>query len=368
MTIQHCTNCLMPSTRPRITFNQDGVCNACAWAEEKKTSVDWSARWQELEQMAEKFRSQDKFDVIVPVSGGKDSCYVAWNLKHKLGLHPLCVNVQPPLAYQIGTENLENFIQHGYDTIRVYPNPEIARQIAKRGLVEHGQPLMAWITAVQVAIFRIAIQFEIPLIMFGEEGETEYGGSSKLKYTPFYTVDFSRDIYLSGIDPDRYLEHYTRPELVWWLYPAREEFERANLHIAHWSYFENWDPYHNYLVAKDKFGLKERKEASISTYNNFASTDCSMFDLHTYFMYLKFGFGRCTNDVGIDIRRGALDRAQGKFLVEKIDGQFPEPYLEEYLKYFQMSREEFQAVIDKWANKDLLKKQGHHWVRNFSIP
>jgi len=366
--LKYCTNCLMPSTRPRMTFDARGWCNACAWAEEKRRTIDWGARRAQLSGFCDQYRSQSgNFDCIVPVSGGKDSSYVAYMMKHELGMHPLCVNIIPPLEFEVGRRNVENFINAGYDCVRIAPNPLITRHISRRTLIDYGQPLMSWIINVQVAVFRMAMNFGISLVMFGEEGETEYGGSSKLKHSPVYDIEDSIRLYLSGVDPRQFRGDFNDAELYWWLYPSEDLFRRSKLAVAHWSYFEDWDPYQHYLVAKEKCGLQEKEQASIGTYNNFAQTDTCLYDLHTYLMYLKFGFGRCTQDVGIDIRRGAMSRAQAIPLVRNFDGHYPEEHIAEYLDFFGMTAQEMDGVFDKWANKDLFKKEGGRWVRRFEI-
>ena len=107
--IFYCTSCMNMSTRPRITFDSRGWCNACQWAEEKKT-LDWGVREKELKDIFEKYCSKnDGFDCVVPCSGGKDGSYVAHNIKHKYGLNPLTVTVQPPLTRELGNKNIENF-------------------------------------------------------------------------------------------------------------------------------------------------------------------------------------------------------------------------------------------------------------------
>jgi N-acetyl sugar amidotransferase len=366
--MKYCTNCLMPETRPRITFDEHGICNACQWAEEKKRHIDWDARKKELHYYCDKYRSQGgNFDCIIPVSGGKDSSYVSYMMKQEMEMHPLCINIAPPLEIDVGKQNLENFINAGYDCMRIFPDPGKTKQISRRMLIDYGQPLMSWIINVQVAIFKIAIKFDIPFVMFGEEGEVEYGGSSKLKHSAVYDIEDSIKLYLSGINPNQFKDYYKEKELYWWLYPSVEEFRKSGLAIAHWSYFENWDPYHHYLVSKEKVGLKENPMASVSTYNNFAQTDTYLYDLHTYLMYLKFGFGRCTQDVGIDIRRGAMSRKQGVQLVKMFDGVYPEPYIDTYLNYFEMSFEEFDATLDKHVNKDLFEKVDGRWVPIFEV-
>ena len=56
----------MPSTRPRIEFNEDGVCNGCLHAEKKKT-FDWDARWKELQALCDNYRGNGKQpDMIIP--------------------------------------------------------------------------------------------------------------------------------------------------------------------------------------------------------------------------------------------------------------------------------------------------------------
>lgn len=370
--IFRCQNCVMLSTRPRIGFDERGWCNACVWAEEKRTVVDWAARWRKLEELCEKYRSREAgFDVLVGVSGGKDGSYVSHALKTKLGMHPLTITIAIPLPMHLGNQNLENFIDSGYDHVRITPNPVISRKVNKVGLVEQGRPLYGWQINLQGAILRTALAFDIPFILYGEDGEVEYGGSTETKDQWSYSVKYAIKVYLSGHAPQELLDRlggrYSEKDLYWWLFPSEEEIARVDPQASHFSHFENWDPYQHYLVAKDHCGLQEREAASVGTYTNFAQTDTSLFDLHMYFMFLKFGFGRCSQDVGIDIRRGAMGRKQGLELVRIYDSQFPDDYREQYLDYFEMTREEFEAVIDKWANKDLLRKENGRWVQAFDI-
>lgn len=355
----------MPDTRPRITFDHNGVCSACTWAQEKRESIDWDARWKLLESLCDAQRSTRSFDCIVPVSGGKDSSYVAYMMKHRMNMHPLCVTIRPGLALPIGEKNVLNFIESGYDHIEVTPDPRVTQAINKIGFVEAGRPLLGWMTAVQTAIFRVAVQFKIPLIMFGEEGETEYGGTKKLRHQHYYDAEDSVQIYLSGHDPQQYRSLFPEKALYWLTYPSAEEMREVGVSAAHWSYFENWDPYEHYLVAKEKCGLQEHAERSSGTYNNFAQTDTSLYNLHVYLMYLKFGFGRCTQDVGIDIRRGAMSRKQGLALVRKLDREDPEAYIPQYLEYFEMTRAEFDEVLAKHVNKSLFRRVGSSWEPTF---
>lgn len=367
--IEYCSKCLMPNTRPRITFNEKKVCNACIWSVEKKTIIDWDKRWNELVSFSKKFQSErnSEFDVIIPVSGGKDSCYVAYKMKNDLNLHPLLLHVEPPLPFEIGNRNLDRLISNGFDCIKISPNPDITKLIAKRELFDFGDPLLSWMIPVRAALFKIAIKFNIKWIMWGEDGEVEYGGLSQSKNTPIHDLKYELNYLLSKNNPTKYLDTFSKQELSFWLLPSEKEFQKAGIVNMHMNYFDSWDPYRNYLIAKEHFGLEEKKSRNLGTYTNFAQTDSALFDLHCYLMYLKFGFGRCTADACIDIRRGALDRIQAIELVKKFDNAYPEPFVELYLDFFSITKEELNEAFDKHANKNLFEKINDKWVPKFEV-
>ena len=150
-------------------------------------------------------------------------------------------------------------------------------------------------------------------------------------------------------------------------FPEKNEIGNRRIKLTHWSYFENWDPYRNYLVAKEFCGLQEADSANAGTFTNFAQNDQALYALHTYLMYLKFGFGRANQDASIEIRRGAMDRDQAKNLVSLYDGHFPEEFIDIYLDYYQMTRNEFDQILDRYANRDLFEKVGNKWTPRFSI-
>ena len=82
-------------------------------------------------------------------------------------------------------------------------------------------------------------------------------------------------------------------------------------------------------------------------------------------MYLKFGFGRATQDAGIEIRRGAMTRKQALNLVRAYDSQYPYDFIDMYLEYYEMTKEEFDSVLDRFANKDLFEKVDGIWNPKF---
>ena len=77
-----CKSCVVMSTRPRVTFNEKGICSACQWAEEKK-KINWNEREKKLDKLLSDQKTNLNYQCIVPVSGGKDGSYIAYNLNIK---------------------------------------------------------------------------------------------------------------------------------------------------------------------------------------------------------------------------------------------------------------------------------------------
>jgi len=360
------------STRPRITFDERGWCNACQWSETKKT-LDWAPRQEELGELVQSCKDTDSnFDCIVPVSGGKDGSYVAYTLKHKYGLNPLTVTVRPALALDIGDQNLFNFIQSGYDHVHVSPNSKVMDRLNKYGFIEKGFPYYGWLIAIMTGVIQVAVKFNIPMIFYSENGEIEYGGSTETMNRCSYDIEYMKRIFLEGghekvfnmaLEDDDISEN----ELSWFKFPTDEEVAKAKLSFAHMSYFEGWDSYRNYVVAKEHCGLVEQEETNAGTFTNFSQNDQSLYSLHAYMMYLKFGFGRATQDAGIEIRRGSMTREQAVNLVNLYDNSYPHEHIDDYLNYYSMTKSEFDAVLDKYANQELFEKVDGFWEPKFVI-
>lgn len=366
--LRWCSNCLSMSTRPRISFDKRGWCNACVWTEEKKT-LDWESRQKELENLLNKHRKTDgAFDCLVPCSGGKDGSYVAYNLKHKYGMNPLCLTITPALALDLGEQNLKAFVNSGYNHITVNPAYEAMRTLNRIGFLEMGFPYYGWLIAIQAGVIRMANQLGLELVFYGEDGEVEYGGTTETNRNPIYDVSYMKKVYLEG-GYEKILKDsgVAQSELFFFQFPSDEALQKAPIDITHWSYFENWDPYRNYLVAKEHCGLTSADESNAGTFTNFAQNDQALYALHAYLMYLKFGFGRATQDSCIEVRRGAMDRQQALNLVRLYDGHYPHEYLDTYLDYYQLSKSEFDEAIDKYANKDLFEKVEGYWKPLFTV-
>jgi N-acetyl sugar amidotransferase len=338
--------------------------------EEKKT-MDWGPRQKELEALLKKNKSKTgNFDCIVPVSGGKDGSYVAYMLKHVHGMNPLTITVRPALSLPIGDKNLFNFVHSGYNHIHLTPNPLVLDRLNKYGFIEKGFPYYGWLIAIMTAVIKTAVNFKIPLLFYGEDGEVEYGGSAQSKNKALYDIAYMKNVYLEG-GHEKVFERIKKDkdisdaDLSFFKFPTDEEVSEVGLSFTHWSYFEGWDSYRNYVIAKEHCGLIEKDDGNTDTFTNFAQNDQALYALHAYLMYLKFGFGRATQDAGIEIRRGSMTRDQALNLVRIYDNAYPADLISTYLHYYKMTKDEFDSVLDKYTNKDLFEKVDGIWQPKF---
>ncbi len=353
--MKYCTRCLMPSARPRITFNEQGVCNACLWTEAKK-QIEWKLRYERLREICDVFRRNSYFDVLVPCSGGKDGSYVAWKLKHELKMTPLCITFSSPLQTEIGRTNLENFRNSGFDLIELRPNPKVYAKLCRNMFVEHARCKFPFVIAIGTAIIKEANMRGIPLIMFGEEGESEYGGSDQYAKMEFMTHDFLINVYHEGHQLTKYLDEFKPNEILWWLPPSEDDLR--GLKVTWWSKWEDWDPEAHARLASEKTGLQMLTGGVIGSFTNYSQLDDDLQDLHMFEAFIKFGFGRATADCSIEIRRGRMSRETAIKIANEVDGQFPFELLDKYLDFLQMSESEFWKIIDKHVNREILIETG----------
>jgi N-acetyl sugar amidotransferase len=283
-------------------------------------------------------------------------------------MNPLTITVNPALALDLGNRNLEKFISSGFTNIKFNLNPNILQRVNKVGFEKWGFPYYGWLLGIMTVPVRLALNLGINLIFYGEDGEIEYGGSTETKNIPHYDTEYMRRIYFeAGQDLILNSANLSKQERYWFEFPNSNQNSYSDLKILHWSYFENWDPYRNYLVAKKYCGLKEAESSNAGTFTNFAQNDQALYPLHTYLMYLKFGFGRANQDASIEVRRGAMTRNQAINLVNLYDGQLPLELIPLYLDYYQITQDEFVSILDRYVNKDLFHKMENKWIPKFSI-
>ncbi|RED84033.1 N-acetyl sugar amidotransferase [Cohnella phaseoli] len=361
--IRYCKKCTISNQRPRITFDEHGVCSACNYAEFKRTKVDWDLREKELIEMLDRHRKSDgSYDVIVPCSGGKDGSYVAHQLKYKYGMNPLTVTWAPHIPTDIGRANLQSFIQSGFDNILGTPNGKTHRLMTNLAFNHLGDPFQPFIYGQTNFPLKVAIQNNVSLIMYGENGEVEYGGDMKNAFRPTREIADHDKHYFSGLPPEFWKDHgVTDSDIHPYLAPQYEQILKNKTEIHFYGYYKFWDPQENYYYCVENTGFSANPERSQGTYSKYASLDDKIDGFHYFLGYIKFGIGRCTSDTAHEIRDGKITREEGVALVQKYDGEFPSKYYKEFLEYVNITEEQFERVVDSWRSDHIWLKSGNDW-------
>jgi len=351
-----CKKCVISNQRPRITFDDEGICNACRYWERKDSYINWDERESELKELLEQFkRSDGRFDVIVPSSGGKDSAFVAHQLKYKYGMNPLTVTWSPHLYTEIGWKNFQSLIDAGLSNILGTPDRIIHRKMTRICTEEMGDPFQPFIYGQVWFPVQMAIAYDIPLIFDGENGEAEYGGDSNSEDLKGFDVEESTQYWFSGHPVEFWYEHgFTRSDLHIYMPPESKKIHELNVKRYFYSYYKNWHPQENFYYASSNTGFIPNPDGrSEGTYSKYASIDDKIDPFHFYFMLLKFGIGRATSDAAHEIREGLISREEGVALVRKFDTEFPSKSIQTFLEYCEFSKEQFNNVVNKWRNTDL---------------
>ena len=147
-------------------------------------------------------------------------------------------------------------------------------------------------------------------------------------------------------------------ELKPYIYPSDEEIRKVGVTGIFLGHYLKWDARKQVEVIK-KIGFTVADKPCEGTYTNYENLDTKYVSLHDYFKFLKYGFGRTTDHVSIDIRNNRLSREEGLNLVKQFEGKIPLKNLQEFLTEMEITKEEFYEICEKFTNKEIFKKDQH---------
>jgi len=381
--VKFCSNCVISNQRPNstvefgsekddkkttIAFN-NGVCSACAYAQEKERNIDWAAREERLEELLNKFRRDDgRYDVIVPGSGGKDSAYTSHILKAKYGMNPLTVTWAPHSYTEIGWKNFTNWMHvGGLDNILYTPNGRLHRLLTRLAFLNFLHPFQPFIIGQRIIGPAMAARYGVPLVMYGEN-QAEYGNNIEDNKRPtmdpaFYSTGNPLDMKFGGVSMRDIISDYgfKLGDFAPYIPPSRETLEKANVEVHYLGYYLKWDPQECYYYAVEHTGFQANPERTEGTYSKYSSIDDRIDPFHYYTTLAKFGLGRASYDAAQEIRNGKITREEGVNLVRKFDQEFPAKHFKDFLEYISITEEEFHETIDRYRSPHLWYKVGGEW-------
>lgn len=361
--VKFCKRCVISNQRPNsaveynhtqaslkktIHFDEEGICDACRFAELKQGSIDWAARDKQLREICDKHRSKDgSYDCIVPGSGGKDSFFASHMLRNEYGMHPLTVTWAPHIYTEWGWRNFQSWIHAGHDNLLMTPNGRVHRLLTRLAVDLLFHPFQAFMFGQKSLAPKMALLHKIPLVFYGEN-EAEYGNpigdtdTAKRDWSYFTAKDQSQ-VYLGGVSvadlkSDFGVEHQ---DLLPYLPANPDHVEELGVEVHYLGYYLKWHPQSAYYYSVEHGGFEASPERTPGTYSKYNSIDDRIDDFHYYTTGAKFGLGRASYDAAQEIRSGDIDRDEGVALVKRFDHEYPARFAEEIFRYLSIPEQEF---------------------------
>lgn len=388
--VKFCKKCVISNQRPSssiefknekgekkkvINFNEEGICSACVYHEEKEKKINWEQRDEKLRELLSQFRSTDgSYDVIVPGSGGKDSAYTSHILKYKYGMNPLTVTWAPHLYTDIGWKNMQEWMHTGgLDNILYTPNGKLHREMTKNAFHNLLHPFQPFIVGQRIIGPAMAKKFNIKLVMYGEN-QAEYGNAIEENINPIMNMDFfssdnTLEMKFGGVSMQEYIDggKYSKNDFAPYIAPNKGDLIDAGIEVHYLGYYLNWDPQECYYYAVDNTGFEANPERTEGSYSKYSSIDDKIDPFHYFTTLIKFGIGRATYDAAQEVRNGKITREEAAYLVKKYDTEFPTKYFKEFLEYIDSSEEQFWETVNKHRSPHIWHEEDGEWKLRHTV-
>ena len=371
--MKYCSRCLYPqNAKPTIIIDdEDGLCSGCRYHESRvKLEVNWDERRKMFEEILNEAKKMAKdrgnlYDCIVPVSGGKDSHFQVYILKEKYGMNPLLVTFNHIYNTETGLRNLENLVEKsGCDLIRFTANPKSVKKISRFMLKQVGDLTWHYHAGIRTFPFRVAVEKNIPLIVWGEHGFAELTGIVSLGDFVEFTKWTRKQHDMRGYEPEDVIKAsngtITIQDLYPYIYPSDEEIEKTEVRGIYMSNFFYWNALEHANLMIDAWDFSPVTYKRNRTFNLYAKIEDHANDVHDYLKFLKFGYGRATDDASMEIRHGRMTRREGIEMVKQYDRNEPSS-LKTYLEFLDMSIDEFYSLVEPMRDLSIWEKRNNEW-------
>lgn len=325
-----CKVCGFPlEYRPGLK-HENGICLACINAEVKKT-IDFKKRQEWLtEYIKENKPRKEQYDCIIGVSGGKDSYMIVKRLMDNHGItNPLLVTLLDEFEQtEAGKYNLRN-IAETFDADHIYFRSK--PKTTKKEMLTFLESELNCLKKVDddmcgfdgVAT-KLAKQFGIKMVFYGENAAFEYGDSKDLEIFHPASTDEVKYIYLGAIYPYSIMD---------------------SLEVARSAGFKDLDDFQEW----DRQGTGE----------NYTQIDSVGYIAHRWCKFVKFGAQRCADVASRLAREGILTREQALLYINEEDHKLDPRSKRSVCNTLDISEDEFDKIVDKNANLDIVKKDAN---------
>lgn len=362
--MKYCKKCVMPDTRPGIIFSE-GICSACL-AYEKRKNVDWHKRWREFEQICDKYRGMngDGYDCAIAVSGGKDSHWQVHLMKNVMHMNPILFSVEDnfPMT-KAGEHNIRNISEEfGCNIISIKPDRKAQKKLMRYMFETYGKPTWYIDRLIYTYPLHMALKFNTPLLVYGENVSYEYGGNTAVD--TYSAKEQLKNGVASDVDNQELINkaNVSEKDLFLTKAPGKDELDR--LDPIYISYYLSWNSVANYEFAK-KHGFHDLEHEWKRTHHveNFDQIDSRAYLVHSWMKYPKFGHQFATDYASRFVRYGLISREEAISLVKRHDHALDSLAVRDFCDFCGYTETEFWEIIDRFYNEDLFRKDEYgRWV------
>lgn len=360
--MKYCVNCILPDTRPSIYFNEAGICSGCLGHIRKANEINWESREADFVSLVENIKSKSTtYDCIVPVSGGKDSWYQVIKAK-EYGLSVLAVTWRTHGRTSVGQKNLDRLIENlKVDHVEYTIAPDVEKRFTKIAFEETGVSGLPMHMAIFTIPLRLASFMRVPLVIWGENPQLEYGGTAyeqmktKLdeewlaKHGCMLETNSSSWVGKNDLTTEE-LFGYELPKLS-------PDFSPSSIFLG--SYFK-WDSFENAEISK-KHGFEYSDLDGKTGAWNFADIDCNFISIHHFLKWYKFGMSRAFDNLSIQIRYGMTSREEAISQITKLGPQVPINDIRAFCSFLDVDESWFWKICENYRNKKLWKRVDGTW-------
>lgn len=366
-----CRECTYPSiSAAPMEFDDKGVCTGCQMARVKEhiSAAEWARRKDLLRALIDKYRCRDgsRHDVVVAVSGGKDSYFQAHVLKEEFGLNPLLVTYDGNNWTDVGWRNMVRMREaFGLDHVLVRPSVATLKKLNRLAFVIMGD--MNWHAHVGIMTVPMAAAMErrIPLVFYGEHGYLDLCGQFSMDDFPEVTYRDRLEHFARGYEWTYFVgrEGLSAQDLALWRYPTDQEMLDLDLRGIFLGNYVHWEANQHVKLVTKRYGFEVSTEPFDRTYRTMSNLD-DMHEngVHDYLKFIKFGYGRATDHTCKDIRAGLMSRGQAIDLVNFYDPVKPRD-LKRWLGYVGMQEDEFDRIADTFRDPRVWRIEDGRWTR-----
>lgn len=368
--MKYCSKCILPDTRPGLIIENDGVCNACHNSM-TRPEIDYEEREKLFAAIAENAKKRNcEYDCLIPGSGGKDS---TWQLIKCLeyGLKPLIVTWRTPGRTIIGQQNLDNMISLGADHIDYTINPEVEKKFMYQAYKRFGSTGIPMHMAIFNIPATIAVRFNIPLIIWGENSAFEYG-SDDPEIINGFRLDrrwFNKFGVTHGTTAADWVgSELSKKDLAAYFGPEDDELEAKKINAVFLGYYFPWDV-ETSLAAAEKHGFKKSQDGAKTGLYDYTDIDCDFISVHHYLKWYKFGITRLFDNLSLEIRNNRMSRTQALEILKEKGTQCPDMDIEKLCRFVNMSESEFYQIAETFRNHEIWFQEDGIWkIKDFIIP